>query len=207
MMLPAEAAEPGKILPAPGTTNRVLRVAEDQQGGKGIGQLLFQILKVHRIPAVPVCKRILQHGTSVALDAIEEVVIYRRLDDHFFPGDGEYTDGCGDGRDHACHKKQFFPANLKAMMRPPPVPVGIVPCFRKGTVSEYTVNGPFFNGAPDTGGRGKIHIRHPHGQFAVEYVPFFRTGPAPVRDGVEIICHVFRTSLIAGIQAEPSSRW
>jgi hypothetical protein len=68
-------------------------------------------------------------------------------------------------------------------------------------VSENTGFSQFFQGINNTWGRGKIHVRHPHGQqvlIAVKFfhkVPFGRMGVSSVYDPIKIEFHLFQAPL------------
>ena len=189
IMLPAQAADPGKVFPAPDFSDRVLRVAEEQHGDLRIGKLLLQVTEIHFILPVPVDERILQYLPAVAVDAADKMVIYRRLDDDLLTGDGEFPDCCGQGGDYPGGKGQLFIADFQAVVLSPPVPVSVVQLIRNDAVAKNTVGGTLLNGPADAGRGREVHIRHPHGQLIFRQVPFQRTGSGPVGDLIKTVIH------------------
>ena len=205
MVLLAQGADPGELLPAPDFSGRVLRIAEDHHGGQRIGKLFFQVLKVHLILSVPVDERILEHPAPVVDDGIDEGVVNRRLDDDLLRGSGEFPHCGGQGGNDPGGEDQLFIADLQAVVLSPPVPVGVEQFVRKDAVAENPVGSPLLNRPADAGCGGEIHIRHPHGQFIFRNVPFQGTGSAPVDNFIKTVIHFFSTFFTRACRESPAS--
>ena len=77
-MLTTDVTHALKLLSLPNSSARVVRVAEEEEGGLLVGALCLEVLPVHLECVIDTLERTLQYFTSVVSDAGAETVVGRR---------------------------------------------------------------------------------------------------------------------------------
>ena len=182
-------------LAVPDLPHGILGIAEDHEGGLGIGHLPFQILKIHGVGAVLVPEGALQHPAAVVFDAVPENVVHRSLDEHVLVGGGELAHDGGESGHHAGAEDELLLFHGEPVAFPPPAGVGLIPGLRHVGVTEDAVIQPLLQRLEDLRRGPEVHVRHPHGQLSVLHRPFDGVRRPAVRDRVEIVSHAVRPSI------------
>lgn len=80
MVFCAQLAYARQIAVAPHIATRILRIAQNHQTGERIGELVLEVVEIHRVRAVLITQRVAQYSAPVVHYRIREDVIDRRLE-------------------------------------------------------------------------------------------------------------------------------
>ena len=187
----ADVADTPQLFRRPDPSDRVMRVAQQQQLRFRIGGFRFEIVEIDRIAVVPVNEAIGRHFASVVADRRVETVVGRGLDDHPVARNRQGFDDRRQRRNDAARIDDPPGIHLPAVTVLEPPHDGIVIGLRHFGIAENPVRHAPLQGFDNGWSGTEVHVRHPHGQYAFFFggIPFVGVRPATRDNCVEIVFH------------------
>ena len=190
-VMQADVTDAPQFLRRPDPSDRIVRIAQQQDFRLRIGRLCFEVVEVNRVAAVPINEVVGRQFASIIANRRIETVVCRSLDDYLVTRCSQSFDNSGQSWHDTVRIDNPPGIYLPAMPVIEPPDNRVVVGFGDFGIAENTMRYPLLQGFNNSWCCTEIHIRHPHRQYILLFgsIPFVRIRPAPRDDCIEIVFH------------------
>ena len=166
-MLLTDVVHSQEFFARPDASTRIMRVAEQEDGGLFVSALRLEIDEIDLEGIVHTPQSRLQHLAAIVLDTGEETVIGRRQDQYFLARHRQGLNDTRHRRDYGCRVKYPLALDFPLMTATEPGYDCLVITLRHDVVAKHAVFHPLLQGLLDGWCHTEVHICHPQGNHAI----------------------------------------